>query len=91
MNPNPLRRMRVAEILAGFDAPPPLAPGIYRRATNLTRAGVDALDAVHLAFAEEMKADYFITCDDDLLGTAARVRLKTTIIDPIAFVKENNV
>ena len=91
MNPNPLRRMRVGEILKGFEAPLPSAPGVYRRATIIARAGVDALDAVHLAFAEETKADYFITCDDYLLGMAARLRLKTAIIDPIAFVKENNV
>ena len=90
-NPNPLRRMRVAEILAGFDAPPPQMLGVYRRAAILARAGVDSLDAVHLAFAEAMKADYFITCDDDLLRIAARLRVKTVIMDPIAFVKENNV
>ena len=46
------------------------------------------MDALHLAFAEEMQADFFITCDDDLLETAPRLRLKTTVTDPITFVKE---
>ena len=91
LNPNQLRRMRVSEILSGFGAPPQPAPGVYRRATFLTRAGVDALDAVHLAFAEEMRADYFITCDDDLLRIAKRLKSRMAVIDPISFVKENNV
>ncbi len=40
---------------------------IEKRARGLHGSGFDPMDALHLAYAEEAKADYFCTCDDRLL------------------------
>ena len=45
----------------------PVDPTIRERALNLESSGVKALDALHIACAEEANADYFITCDDRLI------------------------
>ncbi len=88
MNPNALRRMRVFHLLRDFTTMPCAAEKIRHLSDVLSSAGIDDLDALHLAYAEAMKADVFVTCDDDLLSKTSRLKLKTQIKDPISFVKE---
>ena len=38
-----------------------------RRASVLNKAGLKALDAAHLAAAESAAAEFFVTCDDQLI------------------------
>jgi predicted nucleic acid-binding protein len=38
-----------------------------QRADAFTKAGLKPLDAAHLAAAESANADFFITCDDQLI------------------------
>ena len=40
---------------------------IRRRARSLEEQGLEPVDALHLACAEEAKAEYFITCDDRII------------------------
>lgn len=63
---------------------------IRARARQLTRQRVAAVDALHLACAERGGADWFITCDDQILGRAHRRALKAgmRVSSPVEFVLE---
>ena len=48
-------------------------------------------DAIHLACAVHIQADFFLTCDDNLRKKAERMNLSTIIINPIDYIrKEEN-
>jgi len=57
--------------------------GILTRAQEMESQHIKGLDALHLACAEELNADYFLTCDDIILK---RYRGKIKIQNPIDFV-----
>lgn len=40
---------------------------ILTRAQEIEKERIKGLDALHLACAEELKVDYFVTCDDKIL------------------------
>jgi len=62
---------------------------IEKRAQELTEIGIGPLDALHLASAEQARADYFCTCDDKFLKKARSIRdLKTKIVSPIELIEE---
>ena len=62
---------------------------IEKRARELNGIGFGPLDALHLASAEEAKADYFFTCDDRLLRKAKSLSgLKTKVTTPIELAGE---
>lgn len=44
------------------------------------------MDALHLAFAENLKLNYFVTCDDAILGRQGSVKI--AIINPVDLLKE---
>ena len=46
-------------------------------------AALASKDALHIACAFYIKADYFITCDDLLVKRARRLNLEMRIINPI--------
>ncbi len=46
------------------------------------------MDALHLAFAEHLKADYFVTVDDEILARSQRIRLPVKLLDVVEVVKE---
>ena len=50
-------------------------------------AGLASKDALHIACAFYIKADYFITCDDLLIKRARRLNLEMTIINPIDYIR----
>src|SRR5262245_52275981 len=66
-NPHPVRRAHAEAVLAGAVVRQPLTPAVETRAGDLAAAGLHPLDALHLASAEAIGADYFCTCDDQLL------------------------
>ena len=66
-NPHPSRRAYAHAALAGAVARQALIPAVASRAAALVAAGLDTLDALHLAAAEVAGADLFCTCDDRLL------------------------
>ena len=45
----------------------PVTAEMKQRANALVKAGLKLLDAAHVAAAESVFADYFITCDDQLI------------------------
>jgi predicted nucleic acid-binding protein len=59
------------------------------RAENLTKLGIKPLDALHVALAESGNADYFCTCDDQLLRSAKQVKnLMVKVVNPVDLVQE---
>jgi predicted nucleic acid-binding protein len=59
---------------------------IRKRAEELEKYGLKAMDSLHVSCAEFICADYFLTCDDRLLKKqkAIRVQCKT----PLDFVQK---
>ncbi len=45
----------------------PISDTILARAKEIEKTQIKGLDALHLACAEELKVDYFLTCDDKIL------------------------
>jgi len=60
---------------------------IKKRAFTLENAGIEPIDALHLAFAET-DADYFLTCDDGILKKVKKhpELCEIEICNPIEFV-----
>ena len=50
-------------------------------------ASLASKDALHIACAFYIKADFFITCDDLLVKRARRLKLEMTIINPIDYIR----
>ncbi len=61
---------------------------ISTREQVLTRAGLGALDAAHLACAEAAACDYLLTCDDLMLRRSQRVALTLRVYNPLAYLEE---
>lgn len=61
---------------------------IQHRAEQLEDNGVKAIDALHIACAEAVSSDYFITCDKRLINRCSG--LLTKVVNPIDFVLEVN-
>jgi predicted nucleic acid-binding protein len=62
---------------------------IEARAGGFIKAGIKAMDALHLASASWQKADYFCTCDDKLLKNSSELKkLATKVVSPLQLVAE---
>jgi predicted nucleic acid-binding protein len=58
-------------------------------ATDFSQSGIHAMDALHLALASTAKADFFCTCDDQLLRRAEALSgLGCKVISLLALVAE---
>ena len=65
-------------------------PLILQQADKLANAGLKAKDALHIACAIAGSCPYFVTTDDDLLKRQQEIK-DIAIIEPTAFVRENNL
>ncbi|MEY4519597.1 MAG: hypothetical protein RLZZ499_2197 [Cyanobacteriota bacterium] len=45
-------------------------------------------DAIHVAVAEHIKANFFVTCDDNLIKQAVKLSLQIAIINPIDYIRK---
>lgn len=61
---------------------------IKERAIDLKTYNIKDMDALHIAFAESINADYMITTDKLLINASKRAELKTKIVNPIEFIME---
>ena len=61
------------------------------RAQMLEEGGIKAMDALHIACAEQAKVDFFITCDDRLIRAYhRRSDRKLFITNPTGFARNHN-
>ena len=79
------RGQGIGNLLGYADPAQMLTPGIEARAAQLCAAGFKKMDALHLASAEEVKADAFLTTDDRLIARAQSVPLSIPVFNPIIF------
>jgi len=62
---------------------------VEERARAFVNSGIKPLDALHLAFSIEAKADYFCTCDDRFLRRAKEAdSLQTKVVSPLELITE---
>ncbi len=62
---------------------------IEKRAEELIGSGIKPIDALHLASAEKIKADYFCTCDDKFLKKAKKINgIRTNVVSISELLKE---
>lgn len=88
-NPNMIRQEYALETLSKAQLFVTVNDRIEKRARELNVIGVRPLDALHLASAEAIQADYFCTCDDRFLKKAKSSKgLKTKVVSPIELIEE---
>lgn len=62
---------------------------IYEFALEFQRkCGSSSKDAIHLACAYFIQADYFLSCDDKLVRQAKKLGLNMEIQNPVEYVRE---
>jgi len=66
-NPYAERQIFVTSVLQKARAIQTLNDRLAKRAQEIEAMGIKGLDALHLACAEQLKADYFVTCDDRII------------------------
>jgi predicted nucleic acid-binding protein len=88
-NPHPTREVFVWEVLSSASSHVEYTDGVEKRAQELNQEGIDTLDSMHLASAEQGDADVFCTCDDSFLTKAKReVSGETQVVSPLTLVED---
>jgi predicted nucleic acid-binding protein len=86
---NRVRQEYALEVLSKARRTVRLNERIEKRAAKFVTLGIKPLDALHLASAEEARADYFCTCDDRFLGKARTISgLRTRAVSPVELIEE---
>jgi predicted nucleic acid-binding protein len=89
-NPDAERRHDVAMLLVLANEVVVPQPTTAERATLLQKMEIDSFDALHLACAEEGRADVFLTTDDALIRrTERRINeIRTRVMNPVSWYQE---
>ena len=89
-NPDADRRHDVTMLLALANEVVVPQPGTAHRAEFLRNFGFAPFDALHLACAEEGRADVFLTTDDALIRRAGRRmnEIRTCVMNPVSWYEE---
>lgn len=77
------RRTFIEQVLKQATARQDITDGVNVRARHIAASGCKAIDALHLASAEALMADVFVTCDDRILK---RYPGNVTVQSPVDFV-----
>ena len=85
-NPFSLRQNWMTRCLEQATAYQRVDKSIRARAETLEGSGLRAIDSLHVACAEAVGADYFLTCDDRLLKKQKHVNV--TSMNPLDFVQK---
>lgn len=88
--PDADRRARVHLLLPDPKLLLKLTDSLYARAGELQQLGFKPADAVHVAAAESLSADAFLSCDDRLVRLARRRgdRLMVRVANPLEWLTE---
>ena len=67
-----------------------LSDSLIRRANEIISLGIKDMDGLHVAMAEEGEANYFVTCDDDIINKAKKFQenLKVKVCSVLEFLEE---
>jgi len=87
---DPDRKARVRLLLPKSENVLTLTQATFERAAELQVVGFKPADAVHIAAAEEARADVFLSCDDRLCRLAHRQQrnVGVRVANPLDWLKE---
>lgn len=85
-NPYPIKQEAMSRYLQLAKLSQEVDEGIFKRAEELERNGLKAIDALHVACAEASSSEYFITCDKRLINRYSGSMVK--VMNPADFVLE---
>jgi predicted nucleic acid-binding protein len=89
MSPFTQRRARAREILKLAGQVINVTDEIEKQAETFIKTGIKPIDALHVATASRTKADYFCTCDDQLLKKGKKLKnLDTKVVSPLELIEE---
>ena len=88
--PDAERKLRIKTYLDLAKEYIELSDTIIKRANEIITLGIRDMDALHLAIAEKVKVDYFLTCDDDIINKVKRAQrmLKVRVCGVLEFAQE---
>ncbi|MCK4390540.1 MAG: hypothetical protein KAV83_09925 [Desulfobacterales bacterium] len=72
-NPNIENMLRISDFLGYSTEYISYDKGILDKSLEFEKCGLMGMDAVHIACAQKAKADFFITCDDNLIKKLGRI------------------
>lgn len=89
-NPDTLKRDDAISLLGMARSHVGVSDEARNRAAELIEAHFHAMDATHLAIAEELGVDVFLTTDDRMVRRAARggIRLRIRVMNPLDWFRE---
>ena len=87
---DPERRVRVKTYLGITREYVALSDSLLERASEIISLGFKDMDSLHMAMAEEGKAEYFVTCDDRIVRKAKKCQqsLKVKVCSVLEFLEE---
>lgn len=89
---SPIRKYHAARLLDQAAVYVKVTDTIEQRARHFTENGIQPMDALHLACAEDAQCDLFCTCDDRFLARAKAIQdLKTIAVSPLELVEELDI
>jgi predicted nucleic acid-binding protein len=87
--PDEVRRGYAHQVMAMAAVHVETSDPVVERARAFQEAGIQPLDALHLASAVQGDADFFCTCDDKLLRRARSVETsRTKVVSPLELIQE---
>jgi predicted nucleic acid-binding protein len=85
-NPYPIKQEAMNRSLKTAQLRQEVNEPIQQRAEQLEHNGLKAIDALHVACAEAVDSDWFITCDKRLINRCSGLTMK--VVNPVDFVLE---
>lgn len=85
-NPYPLKQGAMSRYLQLAELRQEVDEAIRKRAEDLEQNGLKAIDALHIACAEAVNSNYFITCDKRLINRCSGLTIK--VMNPVDFILE---
>ena len=85
-NPYPIKQEAMSRYLQLAELRQEVNEAIRQRAEELEQNGLKAIDALHIAYAEAVNSNYFITCDKRLINRYSGLTMK--VMNPADFVLE---
>lgn len=85
-NPDVIKQQTMSQYLLFAKSRQEVDGVIFQRAEALEKQGLKAIDALHIACAEALNSNYFITCDKRLINRCSGLAMK--VMNPVDFILE---
>ena len=85
---DPVRREKVLILYASANVNIKMSDDIINRAKKLMQVNIKPFDALHIASAESINADVFLTTDKRLINASKRTNLSVRVLNPAIWIME---